>query len=154
MNNEGLKFKRIDADINESMKGSEESDEALKEKQSKFADKVKETLNINKLSVKVENLANKEIASMITVSEESRRLQDMMKQYAMMGMGGMLDTLEETLILNSNNELVKKLIDEETPDKAICEQLYDLAKLSHGSLEPERMAKFIARTNDLMLNSK
>ena len=154
MNNEGLKFKRIDADINDSMKGSEESDEALKEKQSKFADKVKETLNISKLSVKVENLANKEIASMITVSEESRRLQDMMKQYAMMGMGGMLDTLEETLILNSNNELVKKLIDEETPDKTICEQLYDLAKLSHGSLEPERMAKFIARTNDLMLNSK
>ena len=134
MNNEGLKFKRIDADINDSMKGSEESDEALKEKQSKFADKVKETLNISKLSVKVENLANKEIASMITVSEESRRLQDMMKQYAMMGMGGMLDTLEETLILNSNNELVKKLIDEETPDKTICEQLYDLAKLSHGSL--------------------
>ncbi len=147
-----LKFLRIDSDIHDSLKEEAQIAEDEAKRQEELAKLVKEKLGIEKLTVKLESLANEKIASMITVSEESRRMQDMMRQYSMAGMGNMFDSLDETLILNSKNELVKKLIQNPNHPKAdlISEQLYDLAKLSHGSLNPERMAKFVERSNGLL----
>lgn len=149
--NEGIKFLRIDADIHQSMKAQEQADEQEKAKQEELAKKVQESLNINKLTVKMESLANTGLAAVITVSEESRRMQDMMRQYAMMGLGGVMDESEESLVLNTNHPLVAKLNPEAENFSVLCNQLYDLAKLGHGSLDPKRMAKFIARTNEFML---
>ncbi|MFV0239856.1 MAG: molecular chaperone HtpG, partial [Lacrimispora sphenoides] len=91
---------------------------------------------------------------MITVSEESRRMQEMMKMYTMPGMDpSMFGAGGETLVLNYNNKLVQYILGHKdgAHTNSICEQLYDLAALSHGSLTPERMTKFIARSNELML---
>ena len=89
---------------------------------------------------------------MITVSEESRRMQDMMKMYSMYGGGADMFPAEETLVLNANNGLVKYVLNNRDGAKTpmLCEQLYDLAKLAHGSLSPERMTKFIARSSEIM----
>ena len=89
---------------------------------------------------------------MITVSEESRRMQDMMKMYNMYGMDPGMFGSQETLVLNANHKLVQHILEHRDGayTKDICEQLYDLAALSHGSLTPERMTKFIARSNELM----
>ena len=89
---------------------------------------------------------------MITVSEESRRMQDMMKMYGVYGGGADLFPASETLVLNANNSLVKYVLANKDGEKTavLCEQLYDLAKLAHGSLSPERMTKFIARSSELM----
>lgn len=155
--NDKVKFLRIDADVNETFKEAEgEKDEAAKEQEKKDAESLTETfkkaLGNDKLEVKVEKLKNGELASMITVSEESRRMQDMMKMYSMYGGGADMFPAAETLVLNANNSLVKFVL--ANPEGAntgkLCEQLYDLAKLAHGSLSPERMTKFIARSSEIM----
>ena len=90
---------------------------------------------------------------MMTLSEESRRMQDMMKMYNMYGMDPNMFGGQETLVLNANHPLVKYLAENQESDKAplICEQLYDLALLQHAPLEPEAMAKFVQRSNDIMM---
>ena len=154
--NEGLKFLRIDADVNETFKDAEETDEAAKEQERKDAETLSEVfrkaIGNDKLNVKVEKLKNEGLASMITVSEESRRMQDMMKRYSMYGGGADMFPAEETLVLNANNALVKYVLNNKDGEKTpmLCEQLYDLAKLAHGSLSPERMTKFIARSSEIM----
>lgn len=105
------------------------------------------------LDVKVEKLKDASISSMITLSEEGRRMQDMMKMYNMYGMDpSMFGANGQTLVLNANNDLVKYIVDhkdgENTP--VFCEQLYDLALLSHAPLTPEQMTNFIARSNKIM----
>lgn len=151
-----IKFQRIDSDLTESFK--EDSDEEeLKEKSEKLSSLFKEALNKDKLVVKVEKLKNNKIASMITLSEESRRMQEMMKMYTMPGMPAMDTDMfggNETLVLNINNKLVQYLINNEKADNTniVCEQLYDLALLSYKQLDPEAMTKFIQRSNDIMLN--
>ena len=154
--NEGLKFLRIDADVNETFKETEETNEAAKEQEKKDAETLaevfKKAIGNDKLNVKVEKLKNEGLASMITVSEESRRMQDMMKMYSMYGGGSDMFPAEETLVLNANNGLVKYVLANKDGEKTpmLCEQLYDLAKLAHGSLSPERMTKFIARSSEIM----
>ncbi len=150
--NEKVKFQRIDADLTESMK-EETSEEELKAEVDALGALFRKALNNDKLEVKVEKLKNENVSSMITLSEESRRMQDMMKMYNMYGMDSSMFGNETTLVLNANNALVKYLF--ENPEgehtNMICEQLYDLAMISHEPLAPEAMTKFVARTNEIML---
>ncbi|MGL5434776.1 MAG: molecular chaperone HtpG [Lachnospiraceae bacterium] len=153
--NENLKFLRIDADLNETFKEEiAEDDETFKENADKLTEIFQKALNNDKLSIKVEKLKNEELSSMLTVSEESRRMQDMMKQYNMYGMDpSMFGGAGETLVLNANHKLVQYVL-AHGKDEGIdvfCEQLYDLALVSHGSLSPERMTKFITRSNEIMI---
>ena len=152
---EGVKFLRIDADVNEMFKEEvkEEDKETLEQEAKTLTEIFRRALGNDKLEVKVEKLKNESVSSMITVAEETRRMQEMMKMYNMYGMDpSMFGGTGEVLVLNANNSLVKYVLEhgegEETP--VICEQLYDLALLSHGSLSPERMTKFIARSNEIM----
>lgn len=153
--NENLKFMRIDADLTDTFKEEvKEDDESFKEESDKLSGIFKKALNNENLQVKVEKLKNDSISAMITVSEESRRMQDMMKMYNMYGMDpSMFGGAGETLVLNANNKLVQYVLSHEEDEntKVICEQLYDLASLSHSPLVPERMTKFISRSNELML---
>ncbi len=151
--NEGVKFQRIDADVNDIFKDADVvTDEEVKTSLSEI---FKAALGMDQLEVKVENLKNTGLASMITVSEESRRIQEMMKMYSAqgMGMGADMFPVSETLVLNANNSLVKYVLAHKDGEHTatICEQLYDLAKLAHGSLDPERMTKFIARSGEIMM---
>ena len=156
--NEKVKCLRIDADVNETFKEKEEDDEAAKEQAKKDAESLseifKKALGNDKLEVKVEKLKNESVASMITVSEESRRMADMMKMYSMYGGGADMFPVSETLVLNANNQLVKFVLNHKDGENTgkICQQLYDLAKLAHGSLSPERMTKFIARSGEIMMD--
>ena len=126
--------------------------EAFKETADSLTEIFKKALNNDKLTIQVEKLKNENIASMITVSEESRRMQDMMKMYNMYGMDPGMFGPQETLVLNANHKLVQHILANKDGAhiQEICEQLYDLASLSHGSLTPERMTRFIARSNELM----
>ena len=153
--NEGLKFLRIDANLNQIFKEEtgEEEAESLKADGEKLAGIVKKALSMDHLEVRAEKLKDSSIASMITVAEESRRMQDMMKMYGMAGMDpAMFGGSGEALVLNVNHPLVKYVMEHEDGEhtSAICEQLYDLAELAHGSLSPERMTKFIQRSNEIM----
>lgn len=153
--NENVKFLRIDADLNDSFKetNSEQNKETTEANTNALTEIFKKALDNDKLNVKVEYLKNKNVSSMITLSEESRRMQDMMKLYAMDGMDPSMFGGEETLILNANNDLVQYILnnkDSENTDM-ICEQLYDLAYISHQPLTPEAMTKFIARSNEIMM---
>lgn len=150
--NENLKFLRIDADLSDSFKEETSKDE-LKDMSEKLDKTFKDALGNDKLSVKVEKLKDTSISSMITLSEESRRMQEMMKMYGMGGMdSNMFGAEGQTLILNANNELVKYVAEHGDGEKTklICEQLYDLAMLSHAPLSPEQMTGFIARSNKIM----
>ncbi|MBD5497717.1 MAG: molecular chaperone HtpG [Lachnospiraceae bacterium] len=154
--NEGIKFQRIDADLTDTFKAktSKKAEEEMKAQAESISKIMKKALKKEKLEVKVEKLKNKKISSMITLSEESRRMQDMMKMYSMNGAGlGDFGSEGETLVLNANHPLVQ-YVTEHQDDKnvqMICEQLYDLAKLQHAPLSPEDMTKFVARSNDIML---
>jgi len=154
--NEGIKFQRIDADLTDTFKAktNKKTEKELEAAAEAVGKVMKKVLKKDKITIKVEKLKNKKISSMITLSEESRRMQDMMKMYAMPGMdmGGM-GKEGETLILNANHPLVQYVM-EHTEGKnvnMICEQLYDLALLQHAPLEPEAMTKFVARSNDIMM---
>ena len=154
--NEGIKFQRIDADLTDVFrsKTSKKAEKELEEQSEAVAKLMKKVLKKDKIKVKVEKLKNKKIASMITLAEESRRMQDMMKMYSMQGMDmGMFGKEGETLILNANHPLVEYVLAHQDGDnvKMICEQLYDLAMLQQAPLEPEEMTKFVARSNDIMM---
>ena len=150
--NENLKFKRIDADFSDSFKEETSKDE-LKDMTEKLSKTFKDALGNENLTVSVEKLKDASISSMITLSEESRRMQDMMKMYGMAGMDpNMFGAEGQTLVLNANNDLVKYVAEHADGEntKIICEQLYDLAMLSHAPLSPEQMTGFIARSNKIM----
>ena len=150
--NENLKFKRIDADLSDSFKEETSKDE-LKDMTEKLSKTFQDALGKENLTVNVEKLKDASISSMITLSEESRRMQDMMKMYGMAGMDpNMFGAEGQTLVLNANNDLVKYVAEHADGEntKIICEQLYDLAMLSHAPLSPEQMTGFIARSNKIM----
>ena len=152
---EGLKFLRIDTDLNASFKEEvKEDDEAFKKTSEELTEVFKKALNNDKLDIKVEKMKNASVASMITVSEETRRMQDMMKMYSMGGMDmSAFGATGETLVLNANHPLVKYVLENKEGENTvkICEQLYDLASLAHGQLSPERMTGFVNRSNDIMM---
>ena len=153
--NEKYKFMRIDADVTESLK-DETSAEDLKAETDALTEVFKKALNNDKLTVKVEKLKNENISSIITLSEEGRRMQDMMKMYAMNGMGGMdmnMFAADQTLTLNANNELVKYIFEHKDSENVpmFCEQLYDLAVLSNHPLSVDEMTKFVERSNRIMM---
>ena len=153
--NEGIHFARIDADLTDAFKAktSKKTQEELNAQAEKVEKLVQKALKNDKIKVKIEKLKNKKVSSVLTVSEESRRMQDMMKMYG----GGMDMSMfgaeGETLVLNANHPLVTYITEHEDDanTKMICEQLYDLAKLQNAPLSPEAMTKFIARSNDIML---
>ena len=152
--NDHYKFMRIDADLTESLK--DESSADLTEATTTLSEVFKKALNNDKLTVKVENLKNADVASVLTLSEQGRRMQDMMKMYAAGGMGGMDPSMfaaDQTLTLNANNELVKYILDNKDSEHVpmFAEQLYDLAMLSNQPLSVDQMTKFVKRSNDIML---
>ena len=157
--NEGIKFQRIDADLTDVFKSktSKKAEKEMEEQAEAISKLMQKALKKDSIKVKIEKLKNKKISSMITLSEESRRMQDMMKMYSMQGMGGMdmgmFGKEGETLVLNANHPLVQYVVEHQDGDnvKMICEQLYDLALLQQGPLEPEAMTKFVARSNDIMM---
>ena len=154
--NEGIKFQRIDADLTDTFKTktSKKAEKELEEAAESICKVMKKALKKDQITVKVEKLKNKKISSVITLSEESRRMQDMMRMYSMPGMDmGGFGKEGETLVLNASHPLVQYVM-ENTDGKnveMICEQLYDLALLQHAPLEPEAMSKFVARSNDIMM---
>ncbi len=154
--NEGIKFQRIDADLTDTFKTetSEEKVKEMEEQAEEIGKIIKKALDKENLTVKMEKLINKNISSMITLSEESRRMQDMMKMYSMNGMGMFgAEGDGETLVLNANHPLVQYIVENKENDNTpiIAEQLYDLAKLQHAPLDAEAMTKFITRSNEIMM---
>lgn len=154
--NEGVKFMRIDADLTEEFKAktSKKAQEELDQQTEELSKIFKKAIKKDNITVKLEKLKNKDISSMITISEESRRMQDMMKMYSMPGMDlGMYGKEGQTLVLNANNKLVQKILSEKEGDRIqmLCEQLYDLALIQNAPLAPEAMTKFVARTNKIMM---
>lgn len=154
---EKVSFARVDSDLNDYFRDTDhqEDDETLSSNQEKIASLFKKTLNNDKLEVKLERMKNDHLSSMIILSEESRRMQDMMRMYGGAGFDPKMFASEGVLILNSNHKLVQSLMEnesigDETRDM-ICEHLYDLAMLSHTQLSPDAMSKFINRSNDLLL---
>ena len=147
-------FQRIDSDLSDSMK-EEGDEETLKKQTETLGDVFKKALGKDQLEVQVQNLKNENISSMITLSEETRRMQDMMKMYSAGGMG--MDTSMfgggETLILNANNALVKYILENTEGEHVdmFCKQLYDLAMLANKPLSAEEMTQFVARSNEIML---
>ncbi len=152
--NEGVKFLRIDADLTDTFKEetSEEDKKTLEEDAKTLTEVFKKALNNDALELKLEKLKDAEISSMVTLSEESRRMQDMMKMYGMAGMDPSMFGSKLTLVLNANNELVKYILAHKDSEHVpmVCEQLYDLAVISHEQLKPEAMTKFIQRSNKIM----
>ncbi len=149
---ENVKFQRIDADVTDDFKETVSADE-LKEETDTLTETFRKALNNDKLDVKVEKLKNESVSSMITLAEESRRMQDMMKMYGMPGMDPSMFGTSVTLVLNANNKLVQYIFQHKDSDKVpmICQQLYDLAMLSHRPLDPDAMTKFVARSNEIMM---
>ena len=145
-----IQFKRIDADLTEELRGEEAADE---ETSKTLTEVFRDALKNDKLEVKVENLKNEKVAAMMTLSEESRRMQDMMKMYNMYGMDPSMFGGQETLVLNAKHPLVQFVADNKDSDKTpvICEELYDLAMLSHKQLSPEEMTRFVQRSNEILL---
>ncbi len=150
--NEKIKFVRIDADLTESLK-EEVSEEELKEATDSLTETFRKALNNENLKVTVEKLKNADISSVITLSEEGRRMQDMMKMYGMAGMDPSMFGGDQTLILNANNILVQYILEHKDSEHVpvFCEQLYDLAMLSNHPLPTDAMSKFVARSNKIMM---
>ncbi len=152
--NEGIRFKRIDSDLEDSLqtKTSKKEEKELEEKGSALEERFRKALKKDKLKVSLKKLKNKKLSSVLTVSEESRRVQDMMKMYSMNGAGlGMMDQ-EETLTLNVSHPLVSYVLEHEEGEEQelICEQLYDLAKLANAPLSPEELSAFMERSNTIL----
>ena len=149
--NDHYKFMRIDADLTESLK--DESGADLTEATTTLSEVFKKALNNDKLTVKVENLKNADVASVLTLSEQGRRMQDMMKMYGMTGMDPSMFGGQETLILNAKHPLVQYILKNGENDNTslFCEQLYDLAMISHKPLSPDEMTKFVSRSNQIMM---
>ncbi|MDK2865951.1 MAG: molecular chaperone HtpG [Clostridiales bacterium] len=153
--NEDVKFERVDADVSDALRNSssltEEAQKTLTEKLTEF---FKKALNLEAITLRIENMKSENLSSMMVLSEESRRMQDMMKMYSMPGMNADMFKGETTLILNEKHPLVDYLMKQEDGDnetvQMICAQLYDLALLSHTQLSPEAMTAFITRSNNLL----
>lgn len=156
--NEGVSFKRVDADVSDLLTEKEEAVDEEKQKSliEAISGLFKKVLGKEDVKVELKTLKSADVASMITLSESSRRMQDMMKMYSMggMGMGGMNFPTDETLVLNKNNKLVKytleHMFDPNETTELIAQQLYDLAVLSHKPLSPEQMTEFIKRSQTIM----
>ena len=150
--NENVQFQRIDADLTDTFKEevAKEEEEAFKADTETLTDVFRKALENDKLEVKVEKLKNENVASMVTLSEQSRRMQEMMKMYNMYGMDPSMFGTDVTLVLNANHPLVLKNKDgEHVP--MFCKQLFDLAMLSNKPLNPEEMTAFINRSNEIMM---
>ena len=150
-----VQFLRIDADVHDSLKDEVAEDE--KEEFQKTTDSLVEIfrkeLGNEKLDVKVEKLKDENVASMAVLSEENRRMQEMMKMYGMGGMDASMFGSQATLVLNANHPLVQFLVANKDSKNVsiICKQLYDLAMLAHKPLSPEEMTAFVKRSNDIMM---
>lgn len=150
---ETLRFQRVDAELNEDLTDDVEEG-ALKEEEDTLTEVFKKALGKEQLQVQVTKLKNETVSSMITLSEDSRRMQDMMKQYGMAGMDpAMFGGQGETLVLNANNALVKYIFENKDSEHVptFCQQLYDLAALAQRPLPAEEMTKFVARSNEIMM---
>ena len=150
--NPKIRFQRIDADVTEHIKEevAEEDKESFKTISDSLIEIFRKELGNDKLDVKIEKLKDDKVASMITLSEQNRRMQEMMKMYGMSGMDMGGDT---TLILNANHPLVKYVVDNKENENVsiICKQLYDLAMLAHKPLNPDEMTAFVERSNEIMM---
>ncbi len=149
-----VKFQRIDSDLSETFK-EDADEETIKKQTEELTEIFKKALGKEQLTVQVQNLKNENVSSMITLSEEARRMQDMMKMYSMGGAGmdmGMFGG-GETLILNAKNKLVQYILENKEGEHTdmICQQLYDLAMLANKPLAAEEMTKFVNRSNEIML---
>ena len=148
MQNQGVKFTRVDSDLSDTLKGEAVDKDTVEKLTTLF----KETLGKEKLDVQVENLKTQSISGMILLSEENRRMQEMMKMYGM-DLGGGAPEAEEKLVLNQSNPLIQLLstkLDDKDTSKLLCEQIYDLALLSHKPLEADAMTAFIERSNKVL----
>ncbi len=150
-----VKFQRIDADLSETMT-QEADEETIKKETETLTEVFKKALGKEQLEVKVEKLKNENVSSMMTLSEETRRMQDMMKMYSVGGMGGMDMSMfggGETLVLNSSNKLVQYILENKDGEYVdmFCKQLYDLAMLAHKPLSAQEMTDFVARSNEIMM---
>ena len=150
--NQDYKFLRIDADLTENLV-EEVSEEELKDAQEALSELFKNAVGKDNLTVKVEKFKNKEVSSMLTVSEEGRRMQEMMRMYNMYGMDPSMFGGDETLVLNANNELVQFMFEHADGEnvKLFAQQLYDLAVLANKPLSPEAMTAFVNRSNKIMM---
>ena len=153
--NDRVRFQRIDADITEHFKEeiSEEEKEAFKATRDNLMELFRKVLGNDKLNVNVEKMKDESVAAMITLSEQSRRMEEMMKMYGMSGMDASMFGTDATLVLNVNHPLVKYVLDHKDGEHTdmICHQLYDLAMLAHKPLSPEEMTAFVKRSNDIMM---
>ena len=154
--NQGIRFMRIDADLTDTFKSktSKKAAKELEDKEKELSEKIRKALKNDKLSIKLEKLKDKKVASILTVSEESRRMAEMMKMYAMNGMNmGDFGNEGQTLVLNANHPLVQYVMENEDGENTgmICEQLYDLARIQNAPLEGDAMTNFIRRSNDIMM---
>ena len=152
---ESVKFARIDSDLSANFKGEALSEEDEKKYTDSLTETFKKALGVENIKIKVESLKDENVSSMLTQSEADRRMAEMMKMYSEAGMGGMgmnLGQDTETLVLNSNNKLVKYVLD--NPDEeitpTICSQLYDLAVLANKPLTAEELTRFVARSNEIL----
>ncbi len=152
---EDLKFERIDADVTGSMKTEEADEEKLKADTEALSELFKKAIGNDKLTVQVQSLKDEKISSMLTIQEEGRRMQDMMRMYSMSGSGMDMDMFApaQTLTLNENNALVQYLLSHKDSEHSelFAKQLYDLAALANAPLKPEAMTAFISRSNEIMM---
>lgn len=153
--NENVQFQRIDADLTDHFKEevAKEEEETFKSNTETLTDIFRKALNNEKLEVKVEKLKNENVASMVTLSEQSRRMQEMMKMYNMYGMDAGMFGTDVTLVLNANHPLVQYVLNNKDGEHVnlFCQQLFDLAMLSNKPLNPEEMTAFISRSNEIMM---
>lgn len=153
--NENVQFQRIDADLTDHFKEevAKEEEETFKANTETLTDIFRKALNNEKLEVKVEKLKNENVASMVTLSEQSRRMQEMMKMYNMYGMDAGMFGTDVTLVLNANHPLVQYVLNNKDGEHVnlFCQQLFDLAMLSNKPLNPEEMTAFISRSNEIMM---
>ena len=153
--NENVQFQRIDADLTDTFKEevAKEEEEAFKADTETLTDVFRKALENDKLEVKVEKLKNENVASMVTLSEQSRRMQEMMKMYNMYGMDPSMFGTDVTLVLNANHLLVQYVLKNKDGEHVpmFCKQLFDLAMLSNKPLNPEEMTAFINRSNEIMM---
>ena len=153
--NENVQFQRIDADLTDHFKEevAKEEEETFKSNTETLTAIFRKAMNNEKLEVKVEKLKNENVASMVTLSEQSRRMQEMMKMYNMYGMDAGMFGTDVTLVLNANHPLVQYVLNNKDGEHVnlFCQQLYDLAMLSNKPLNPEEMTAFISRSNEIMM---
>jgi molecular chaperone HtpG len=151
---ENMKFKRVDSDVSDLMKDTEEIDEEQNKKDvEKLTESFKKALNLENLTIKLESLKNTEVPAMVVLSEESRRMSEMMKMYSAGGFDESAFPTNEELVLNRNNKLVQYTLNEEADSnlsELISKQIYDLAMISHKPLSPDAMTEFIRRSNEIM----